>query len=386
MSSGQPGDPSSALERKGPDRLLRVYVGTRPAESGHIHCLSLDMESAVLTELAPPHPADHPSFVALHPDGGTLYTVNEFGRRDAEDHGAVSSFTINRKAGGLTFLNHRSSGGAAPCHVKVAAEGRRLFVCNYWGGSLSAFPIAADGSIGPVAVFVQHVGGATGLDRDPGPHAHWASPTPGGRHLFVADLGRDEVLSYRSDAGGMPIADACDAYRFPAGTGPRHAVFVAGGRRLAVACELASSVALLDCDPETGHLAPGPELSTLPNGWSGNNAVAEICVSPDEKFLYASNRGHDSIAIFKLDISARTMVRTEIRSTVGVRPRHFAIDPSGRVLIVANQGSNALAVFYIDRDSGDLHWTGSTYAVPAPTCVAILAGEGTNGPRLLPFR
>jgi len=322
-------------------------------------------------EIAPPVPADDPSFIALHPGGGTLYAVHELGRTRGENWGAVSSFSIDRDTGELAPRNRQPTGGAAPCHVRVTADGRILFVANYWGGSFSAFPLAPDGGIGACVTVVQHRDGAIGPGRDPGPHVHWTSPDPGGRHLFVADLGRDEILCYRLDPDGLPIADAPGVHHFPAGTGPRHAVFLAGGRWLAVASELASTITILGCDPNTCDIRQGQSLSTLPEGATGENAVAEIAATPDEKFLYVSNRGHDSIAIFEFDPSAGSIAYLGFCHTDGVWPRHFAIDPSGRVLVVANQRSDALEVFHLDPDSGALRATRSTYAVPAPTCVAI---------------
>jgi 6-phosphogluconolactonase len=350
---------------------LLLYVGTRSREPNHIHCLSLDVETGQLSEAAPACPAENPSFIAIHPDRNTLYAVNELGQTRADDRGTVSSFAMDPATGRLAFLNRQPTGGAAPCHLTVA--GGRLFVANYWGGSFAAFPIAADGSVGPAIALVQHDGGAVGPDRDPGPHVHWVSPDPTGRHLVVTDLGRDEVLVYRLNQGGeIPLAGTPLARCLLTGAGPRHAVFLDGGRRLAVAAELASTITLLDCHADTGDLGTGTTLSTLPDGWTGDNAVAEIAASSDQRFLYVSNRGHDSIAIFRRDADGSGMRSFGFSATGGARPRHFAIDPTGRALVVANQGSDALTVFRIDSATGGLQPIGAAYSIPAPACVAFL--------------
>ena len=357
---------------------LRVYVGTRSLGADHIHCLSLDRNSGALSEAAVPQAVDKPSFVALHPQGGTLYAVNELGDSRSQCYGAVSSFAIDQAAGGLSFLNQRETGGAAPCQVSIARDGRRLFVANYWGGSVASFALETDGRLGPMIAFVQHEGGARGPGRDPGPHAHWTSAGEDGRYLYVTDLGRDELLVYPMDEAGLFDASTAAVFRFPDGTGPRHAVFVGGGKLCAVVGELASNVTLFDHDAIYGRLTKPRVLPTLPVGWTGENAAAEIAATPNERFLYISNRGHDSIAIFRIDPEFGRLIPSGFSSACGRTPRHFAIDPAGRLLVVANQGSNNLAVLSIDAATGQLRSTGKSYAVTAPTCVVIAVPGGAK--------
>lgn len=363
MSAAQPDASHRSFGQARWGKRLCLYVGARAEAQNHIHCLSLDTETGHLSLMAPPCPADNPSFVALHPDGGTLYAANELGQTRDQDCGLVSSFRVDRETGGLAPLNCQASGGAAPCHLTVAPEGRRLFVSNYWGESFATFAVAADGSIGPRLALIQ---------RGSGSHIHWTSLDSTGGGLIVTDLGRDAILRYGLDSGGVPTAEKCVVQPFPPGTGPRHAVPLGGGARFAVASELGSTVTVLHYEPGDGSMRLGPVLSTLPPAWSGENTVAEIARTPDERFLYVSNRGHDSIAVFRHDRSAGALATVGFCPTLGSWPRHFAIDPSGRLLVVANQRSDTVVAFWVDLGTGMLRPTGSDYIVPAPTCIAFV--------------
>jgi 6-phosphogluconolactonase len=353
--------------------FAHFYVGTRSAGSNHIHCMTLDLASGALSARCPPCPADSPSYIAIHPDQRTLYAVHELGRSRVEKSGAVSAYAMDSESGFLTHLGRVSSGGAAPCQLKFAGEGRHLLVANYWGGSFSVLPIVDGGALTTASATIRHDGGACAPGRDPGPHVHWVSVDPTGGFLLAVDLGRDEILSYPFDPDrGKPVSHSAFVYRFPEGAGPRHAVFLAGGRQLAVITEFAATVTLLDFDPADGSLTNGRTFSALPDDWRNVNTAAEIAVSSDEKFLYASNRGHDSIAIFALDTSAGIVDRLGFQAVRGKNPRHFAIDPTGSMLIVANQGTDELVVFSVDRQTGDLQPTGHSCKIPAPTCVTFL--------------
>jgi 6-phosphogluconolactonase len=358
---------------------LRVYVGTRSSGENHIHCLRLDRQTGRLAPAADPHPAENPSFLVIHPNGRFLYAVNEVGRSASDAAGNVTAFAIEEPDGRLVFLNRRRTGGAAPCHVSVDRHGTYLFVANYWGGSFAIFPIEPDGRIGEVSGFVQHAGQAIGQGRDPGPHVHWLLPDPAGKHLVVADMGLDELSAYRFNAElGSTVPRPPTICRLHAGAGPRHCAFDKRGRHLFVVGELQSTINLLAYQPETGSLSIGQVLSTVPDDFSGENAAAEVALGQGGRFLYVSNRGHDSIVIFSVDPHTRELARIGFVST-GVRwPRHFEIDPIGVLMVVAGQRANALAVFHIDPTTGGLHSSHAPFAVPEPVCVRILASDDSG--------
>ena len=357
----------------------RVYVGTYTSDgtSQGIYRLRLDLATGALRAEGEPTESVSPSFLALHPDGRFLYAVNETGDRAADPAGGVSAYAVDPASGALTLLNRQPSGGPAPCHLSLDRTGRHLLVANYWGGSVSVFPVHADGSLGPASAFVQHTGGTRDPGRDPGPHAHAVHVDPTNRFALVADLGRDELLVYRFDAERGTLAPHEPAsVPLGEGSGPRHFAFDRDGRHAFVLGELSSTVTVLSFDPARGTATPLQTVSTLPGGFAGRNTTAEVVVSPDGRFLYASNRGHDSIAIFAVDPATRRLAARGHRSTRGQRPRNFALDPTGRWLLAANQDSGTIAVFRIDPASGALEPVGEPFATPRPVCLRMVAPRG----------
>jgi 6-phosphogluconolactonase len=356
---------------------VRVYVGTRAQQKNHIHFLRLDPKVGTLSEGGPPTEDVNPSYLALHPTGRFLYAVNEVGRHIA-DEASVSAYAIDTASGSLWFLNRERIRGGAPCYLSLDREARYLLVANYWGGSMAVLPILADGRIGPVSSFVQHSGGATAPGRDPGPHVHSVQLDPENRFALVADLGRDELLVYRFDEsrGSLGRHDP-PGFKFPAGSGPRHFVFHPDGRHVSVINELLSTVVVLSYDPERGTLSHLQSVSSLPDGFAGANAAAEVAVDRAGRYLYASNRGHDSIAIFEIHVDSRLRLLGH-QPAFGRTPRHFAIDSTGAYLVVANQDSDTLVVFAIDAASGALVPTGISYRVASPVFVAMDSGRQTG--------
>jgi 6-phosphogluconolactonase len=349
---------------------FRVYVGTRGSGRTYVHPLRFELER--LRADGEPVEAVNPSFGVFHSNGHHLYVVNEIGKSGTDQAGSVSAFAIEQDTGGLELLNTLSTGGAAPCHVSVSADGRHLFVANYWGGSIAVFSLQSDGRLGARTAFIEHQGGATGNGRDPGSHAHSIRLDPTGSRVVVADLGRDELLVYNYDGTTGHLAPhAPAAFPLSPGAGPRHFVFGCEGRRAFVVNELNSTIAVLAYDADSGIFNALQSVTTrLPDAVCENTA-AEIALSPDGCHLYASNRGDDTIAIYEVDGRAGTLGLVGYQPSGGRTPRHFALDPSGRHLLVANQGSNTVAVFARDPSHGRLTLTAPPWVVPSPVWVGI---------------
>ncbi len=315
---------------------------------------------------------ENPSFLAVHPNQRFLYAVNEISRYEGRDGGSVSAFSIDRVSGTLTLLNRVASRGGGPCHVSIDRSGKWLFAANYGGGSVAAFPVHDDGTLGEASAFLQHAGASANKARQSGPHAHGAVVSPDNRFVLVPDLGLDRVFTYRLDpvAGGLAPSEPGFAAIAP-GSGPRHVAFRPDGKFAYVLKEMLSAVVAFRYDARRGTLAELQTLSTLPEGFSGESSGAEIATHPSGRFLYASNRGHDSIAIFRIDAAKGTLTPVDRVSTQGKTPRGFAIDPSGRFLIAANQNSGTLVIFRIDQATGALTATETAVQVPFPVSVVF---------------
>jgi 6-phosphogluconolactonase len=353
---------------------LWVYVGTYTNKgSKGIYRLELDLASGKLSEPELAGATANPSFLAIHPTGRFLYAVGEYGSFGGKKTGGVSAFALDGKTGKLTLLNQRPSGGAGPCHIVVDKPGKNVLVANYGGGSAAALPIQTDGKLAVPSSIVQHKGSSVNKQRQEAPHAHCARFDPANRFAFIVDLGLDKVMIYRFDGSdGTLTANDPPAGEVKPGAGPRHFTFHPKGRFAYVINELDSTVTAFTYDAEKGTLTSLQTVTTLPEGAKATNYPAEIVVHPSGKFLYGSNRGHDSIAIFTLDSQTGKLTAAGHQAEGIKTPRNFNIDPTGRYLIVANQGSDSLIVFAIDQESGALRPTGSRVTVPTPVCVQFL--------------
>jgi len=348
-----------------------TYTGGKSTSKG-IYVARLDARTGELGEPELAAEATNPSFLALHPNGRYLYAVGEMG---GQKGGAVSAFSIDAAGGRLTLLNQASSRGSGPCHLTVDKTGRYLLAVNYGSGSTAAFAIEQDGRLGESTAFVQHSGSSVNPKRQQGPHAHSVNLSPDNRFAVVADLGLDQVLVYRFDAGkGTLEANQPPYAKVAPGTGPRHFAFHPNGRFAYVINELASTVTAFNWDARRGVLSEIQTLSTLPKDFSGENYCAEVVVHPNGRFLYGSNRGHDSIAVFSVDRQGKLALIEHV-STQGKFPRNFAIEPGGTYMLVANQNSNNVVVFRIDPKTGRLTATGRQVSVGAPVCVRFLAAR-----------
>lgn len=349
-----------------------MYVGTytrAPSKGIYAYRLGAGGELTPAAAAGLAAETENPSFLAVHPSQRFLYAVNEVSNFEGRA-GSVSAFAIDRATGSLKFLNRVSSQGADPCHLSIDASGRWLFVANYSGGSFAAFPLREDGTVGEASVLHQHSGSSANKARQSGPHGHAVTVSPDNRFVLAADLGLDRVFSYRVDAAAGLAPNPTFASIAP-GSGPRHLAFRPDGKFVYVLSEMLSRVVAFRYDAARASLEELQTLSTLPEGFSGENSGAEIAAHPTGKFLYTSNRGHDSIAGFRIDPSAGTLTALPPVATQGKTPRGFAIDPSGRFLIAANQNSSTVVVFRIDQQTGALTPAGAPQQVPSPVCIVF---------------
>ena len=355
------------------------YVGTYTEEgskSKGIYAYRYDAATSEITPLGLAAETTNPSFVAPHPNGRFLYAVNEVGKYKGPNSGGVSAFSIDRATGKLTFLNEVASRGADPCYITVDKTGKYVLVANYTGGSVAVFPVLADGKLGEASAFVQHTGKGTNPERQEGPHAHSIDLSPDNRFAMVDDLGLDELLVYKFDsAKGSLTPNDPPFTKIDAGSGPRHFVLRPDSKFAYVISEMAHTVTVLSNDAANGKLTVLQTITTLPKGFTGRNDDAEIHVHPSGKFLYASNRGDDSIAIYAIDQRKGTLTQVGIVPTGGKEPRSFEIDPTGSLLFAENQKSDDIVVFKIDTKTGQLTPTGKVLEVASPVCLKFAAVE-----------
>jgi 6-phosphogluconolactonase len=295
------------------------------------------------------------SYLVVHPNGHYLYAVNEMGKNDD----SISAFAIDPKSGKLKLLNTVSSRGSSPCHLSIDKTGRFLAVANYANGSVAVFPIGTDGKLGEASGFDQHHGSSVNPNRQKGPHAHCVVFSPDNRFLLSADLGADKIFVYRFDAAAGAISpNTPPAFDVHPGAGPRHLEFHPNGRWVYLIDEMASTVELLHYDPASGSLDGGQTVSTLPASFTGSTTSAEIALNAAGSVLYASNRGHDSLALFHIDPERGLLTFMEHASALGKTPRYFTLDPTGGYMLVANQDSDNLVVFTVHPTTGELRPSG----------------------------
>ncbi|HRZ36006.1 MAG TPA: lactonase family protein [Candidatus Paceibacterota bacterium] len=348
-----------------------VYVGTYTGpKSKGIHAFRFNAKDGRAEAPFLAAETAHPTFLALAPNKRFLYSVGELGTFQGKKAGGVSAFSIDRATGRLELLNQVSSGGPGPCHLVVDATGKWVLVANYGGGSVALLPIQGNGALGEAVSFHQHQGSSLNAKRQEGPHAHGVTLDPANRVAIVPDLGLDRLMIYRLDAAEGRLTPNDPAYAaVKPGSGPRHLAFAPGGKHAYGINELSSTVTVYAYDSAKGSLAEVQTLSTLPDGLDANNSTAEIEVHPTGRFVYGSNRGHDSIAVFARDMQRGTLERVANVPTQGKVPRNFAIAPGGAWLWAANQGSDNLVLFGIDPERGLLQPAGVTVDIGAPVCV-----------------
>jgi 6-phosphogluconolactonase len=358
-------------------RRFIACIGTYTGSGSRgIYAFRFDADTGRAEPLGCVAEVEQPSFLAPHPNGRFLYAVGETARVRGTRGGSLSAFRIDRATGRLTLLNQVSLGGPGPCHLAVDATGRLLAAASYAGGNVVALPIGADGRLAPPSAFIQHEGSSINPRRQLAPHAHCVTFSPDNRFLLVADLGTDRVMIYRVDpaAGTLTPNDPPSAV-VPAGSGPRHLAFHPNGRWVYVIHELNSTLETFAWDAARGALEPRDIVSTLPTGFTGKNSGAEVAVHPNGRFVYGSNRGHDSIARFAVRANG-TLKPLGTTPCGGRHPRNFALDPTGRFLWSANRDTDNIALFRVNPRTGALTPTGQSLKVPKPVCVVFLPVDG----------
>ncbi len=371
---------SPAAEKKSaaPKEYL-VYVGTYTgAKSKGIYVSRLDVATGKLSAPELAAETKSPSFLAIHPTAKYLYAVGEISDFGGKPAGGVSAFAIDPATGKLALLNQQTSGGPGPCFVSVDRQGKCVLVANYGGGSVESIPLQADGKLGEVGTFIQHSGSSVNASRQKEPHAHSINVAPDNRFAFAADLGLDKVLIYKLDAdkGTITANDPAFAAVAP-GSGPRHFAFHPSGKFAYVISEILCTMTAFSYDAARGELKEVQTISTLPPGESvkAGYSTAEVVAHPSGKFVYGSNRGHNTIVGFAVDTKTGKLTHIENTPTQGKTPRNFAIDPTGAWLLAENQDSDTIVVFHIDAKTGKLTATGQSIEVGSPVCARFVAAK-----------
>ncbi|MEM0897935.1 MAG: beta-propeller fold lactonase family protein [Verrucomicrobiota bacterium] len=350
---------------------LTVFIGTQTSSGGSkgIYRATLDMETGALGEPSLAVEVANPGFLELHSSGNFLYATS----RGADGEGAVAAFAIGRESHELTSLNQVPSGGKGPCHVSLDPGSATVFVANYSSGSVASMQVQEDGSLAAPSSIVQHEGSSVNEKRQKGPHAHAVNTSPDGRFLYAADLGIDKLMIYVHDfeTGALTPANPPFAKLAP-GAGPRHFSFRPDGRFVYCLNELACTITVFSWNAKNGALTEIQTIDTLPEDFEGTNTTSEIRVHPTGNFVYAANRGHNSIAVFSVDGKTGVLTFVEREPVGGEIPRNINLDPTGSFLIAANQKSNNVPVFRVDSKTGELAATGHEIAVDRPMCIRFL--------------
>ncbi len=344
-----------------------MYVGTYTnGKSKGIYSFKFDSATGQATPMGLAAETANPSFVAIHQNRKYLYAVGEM------QGGAVNAYSIDT-TGKLKLLNTVGSQGSGPCHLNVDKTGRNLLVVNYNSGSAAVFPINEDGSLKAASSTVQHKGSSV-TPRQAGPHAHSVNMSPDNRFAIIADLGLDEVKVYKFDSvAGKIEPNEPPAAKVKPGSGPRHFAFHPKGKNAYVINEIALAITAFKWNGKKGVLTETQTISTLPPDFTGSRegfSTAEVVAHPSGKFVYGSNRGHNTISVFR--VKGSKLAYVENVSTQGKTPRNFVVDPSGQFLLAENQGSDSIVIFKIDQKTGKLTPTGTTLDVGAPVAIRFL--------------
>jgi 6-phosphogluconolactonase len=355
-----------------------VYFGTYTGPNSQGIYVSRMDASGKLTAPELVAAATNPTFLATDPQHHFLYAANEIGDFNGQKAGAVTAYSVDSATGKLTELNQQSSGGDGPCHVSVDATGKTVLVANYNGGSVAALPVRADGSLGPAASFIQHEGSSINRQRQAGPHGHCILADPSNHFALACDLGLDKVLIYKLDAANAVLTPSDPPFAsVKPGAGPRHLAFHPNGKFVYVIDELDCTLTAFRYDAAHGALTEIENVSTLPadEPMQPNYSCAEVVVHPSGKFLYASNRGHNTIAEFRINSRTGNLTLVGHTSTDGEKPRDFNLDPSGNFLLAANQDSENVVAFSINSRTGELTPTGQQLKISNPVAIVFVPAK-----------
>ena len=353
---------------------LLLYVGTyaKPEEES-IFLYKLNLSTGALTRVGATKAGENPSYLTLDAKHQYLYAVNETTDFQGKASGAVSAFAVDQKTGALTFLNQQSTQGSAPCYISLDKAARCALVANYLGGNVSLLPIQPNGQLSPASATDQHTGSGPHKNQEAA-HAHCLLPDPANRFAFAVDLGTDKVYGYRLNTEkGTLEPTASPAFTAAPGAGPRHLTFHPTAPLAFLINELNSTVTALRYDATAGTFQEIQTLSTLPSDFGGQNSCADLHVSPNGKFLYGSNRGHDSLVVYAIDTASGRLTLVQHVPTLGQKPRNFTLDPTGQLVLVANQATNTVVTFWVDGQTGQLTPTGNSVSVLAPVCLQVVS-------------
>ncbi len=350
-----------------------AFIGTYTGpKSKGIYAYRVDPATEVIEELGLVAETPNPTFLALHPSGHFLYAANEIADFQATKAGSITAYRIDPATGHLSAIGAASTVGSGPCHLNVDSTGRQVVFANYGSGSVGSLPLRENGGFGPNGTFFQHLGASVNPQRQKEPHGHSINFSPDGRFAFACDLGTDEIRAYHfGPATGLSAAPDL-LTKAVSGGGPRHLTFSPDGRFAYVNNEMLSSVTAFRYDAGAGRLKPLQTLSTLPDGFSGNSSTAEVRTSPNGQWLFVSNRGHDSLARFRIAAANGTLTPAGHVPTGGKTPRNFCPTPDGKFLWAANQDTDNITVFRMNQDSGELTRTGQELKVGRPVCIRFL--------------
>lgn len=361
---------NTALDTSAEEPL--VFISAFAAgDEGAIHAFSLDTETGHLELVNRTTDVEHPFFMALSPDQKQLFSIHAtaFG---GEEHEQVAAYDLEGRSGRLKLVNRQSARGAASCYLQVDATGRTVLVANYSTGSVAALPVRDDGSLGEATSFMQHAGSSVDPARQSGPFAHCIIVSPDNRFAYAADLGLDQILAYRLDAETASLSPNGQPFvRTSPGAGPRHLTFHPNGKQLYVINELKNSVTLFDQLADSGVLIERQTISTLPEDFEGTSHCADLKITSNGRFLYGTNRGHDSIAAYAIGDDGQLSL-IGIEPSRGAGPQNLAITPDGGLLLCANMPGDSVVVFRIDPESGGLQAVGDPASMPKPSCIMLL--------------
>jgi len=336
-----------------------------PGEKGAIHAYKMNPQTGEFKLVERTSDVEHPFFLAASPDNKFLYSIHAPGKFSGKDNEFVSAFALEGRTGKLKLLNRQSSQGTASCYLDIDKSGKAVVVANYTTGSVACLPVKEDGSLGEPETFIQHTGSSVN------PHAHCSVISPDQKFVFAADLGLDKILAYQLNPETAELTPAAQPFvRTIPGAGPRHLTFHPDGKQMYAINELKNSITEFDYNPESGMLIEGQTISTLPEDFTGTSHCADLKFTPDGKFLYGTNRGHDSIAAYQVDDQGK-LTLIEITPSLGKGPQNLAVTTDGKFLICANMPGNNVVVFQIDAKSGKLSPVGDPVEIPSPSCIMI---------------
>ncbi|KAA0140159.1 lactonase family protein [Gimesia chilikensis] len=362
---------SNTAQATAADEPLVFISAFAAGEEGAIHAYKFNPETGELTQVARTADVEHPFFLAVSPDNRYLYSIHAPGKFSGKDNEFVSAFELEERTGKLKLLNRQSSLGTASCYLDIDDTGKAVVVANYTTGSVASLPVNADGSLGEAATFVQHEGSSVNPKRQKEPHAHCSVISPDQKYVFAADLGLDKIMAYKLDPQTAKLTPATQPFvRTIPGAGPRHLTFHPNGKQMYVINELKNSITEFDYDPATGFLTEGQTIDTLPADFTDVSHCADLKFTPDGRFLYGTNRGHDSLAAYSVDPEGKLSL-IEIIPSLGKGPQNLVITADGKHLLCANMPGNNVVVFAIDQQTGKLTAVGEPISIPSPSCIMI---------------